>query len=100
MPLRLRKLRRRATSGDEAAPISTGPPAPDSMSATRRRIIARISFSPSAASATSNACAWSVLISSVCVSPCATPSTKDGRPESWLSSPEKLPGPCSTTAIS
>ena len=47
MPLRLRKLRSRATSGDAAAPISTGPPAPDSISATRLRIIARIIFSPS-----------------------------------------------------
>ena len=66
----------------------------------RRKIIARISFSPSAASAMSSACRCSPLISSVLVSPTATPSTKDGLPESWLTSPEKLPGPCSTTAKS
>ena len=100
MPLRLRKLRSRATSGDAAAPISTGPPAPDSISATRRRIIARIIFSPSVASAISRACSCSASISSVSVSPTATPSTKEGRRESWLSSPEKLPGPCSVTGSS
>jgi hypothetical protein len=56
MPLRLRKLRSRATSADELAPTSTGPPAPDSISATRRKIMARISFSPSSASVMSSAC--------------------------------------------
>ena len=57
-------------------------------------------FSPSAASATRSACTCSVLISKASTSPTATPSTKDGLPESCEISPEKLPGPCSTTGKS
>ena len=90
----------RATSGDCAAPTSTGPPAPLSISTTRRRISARMIFSPRTASATSKACTCSVLISNASTSPTATPSTKDGLPESCEISPEKLPGPCSTTGKS
>ena len=64
-------LRSRTTSGDDGAPISTGPPAPVSMSATRRRISARMIFSPSAASAISSARSCSGAISSVSTSPTA-----------------------------
>jgi len=91
MPLRLRKVRSLATSPNDAAPISTGPPVPVSISATRRKISARMIFSPSAASAISKACSCSGLMSSASTSPTATPSTSERRLESCPSSPEKLP---------
>ena len=71
---------RRATAG---APISTGPPAPASISATRRRISARMIRSPSSASAmiSARSCAGGDQ-QRLDVALGASPSTSAGRPES------------------
>ena len=55
VPLRARKPSSRSTSGFSERPTITGPPTPDCSICVRRRISARISRSPSSASAISRA---------------------------------------------
>ena len=83
IPLRLRKLPSRATSGEEAAPISSGPPAPASIRPTRLKIRALMIFSPSTASAISKRRSCSGGINTPRSSPTAVASTNERRPESW-----------------
>src|SRR5712691_6052546 len=100
MPLRVRKLRSRAMSGDEGAPISTGPPAPISIRPTRRRISARMISSPRSASATSSARNCSGTTRSASTAPAATPSASARRPESCPISPENPPAESSAMSRS
>jgi hypothetical protein len=56
--------------------------------------------SPSSASATSTSRSFGGGITSASTGSSARASTSDGRPESWFSSPMKLPGPCVTIGSS
>src|SRR5205809_2290699 len=98
IPLRPRKLDSRVTSGDLSAPMSTGPPKPISISATRRRMSARRMRSPSSASATSSARSASGGTTIASTSPTARASNtlRSALPESCPSSAMTSPG---TTSV-
>ena len=76
--------------------MRTGPPAPISIRATRRKIRARIIRSPSSASAIIRARKRSVGMIRASTSEAACTSTRDGRPERSPTSAMKSPAPIST----
>ena len=90
---RIAASRSRSTSPFSERPMITGPPTPAWSICVRRKISARISRSPSSASAISKARIRSGEKINASTGSVTMPSPNEGRPASCASSPTNAPGP-------